>query len=382
MAALIPAAVPTPRMDGFKPLMPLRDSTVLGWMTRTLRKAGVEDILVVAGHKAAEVHAEAARLSIACVVDRDFEQGGFSPVLAGIHALPHGIDAVFLLPVDFPLVRAQTFGAMAARFGESPILYPAFLGERGRQPLVRADCLPFIRDWNGEDGLNGALRELENRLGAEELPVADANIHFNLDTPKDSREAMRRVRRLGRPTPGEAQALLEIQGVDARGMAHALAVARTALALAGALNEARGWPLDMELTQASALLHDIAKKRKDHEAKGARILDDAGFPDAARIVAAHRDVSIPDIAPITEREVVYLADKLVVSDSPADIRRRYQEKLDRFGRDPRALKAITGRRDRALAMMARVEREAGLGLKEILERAGLYYPGGGVAAQG
>ncbi|WP_243360211.1 DVU_1551 family NTP transferase [Fundidesulfovibrio terrae] len=376
VAALVPAAGLSSRMDGFKPLLPLRGSTVLGCVTRSLREAGVEDILAVAGHKAGEVYAEAARLQIGCVVNREYEQGMFSSILTGIAALPGGVDAVLVLPVDIPLVRPQTIRSLLDRFGDRPIAYPTFLGERGHPPLIRSDCLPFISSWKEDGGLRATLSELEKRLGADETPVADANILFDLDTPQNYREALRRVRRRGRPTPGEAQALLEIHCVNERGLAHAHAVARIALALATALNEARGWPLDMDLTQAAALLHDIAKKRKNHEAEGGRILDAAGFPDAARIVEAHRDLSIPDIAPITEREVVYLADKLVCCDSPVSVHRRFQEKLDRFGHDPEAFTAISGRRDRALAMLARVERESGLGIKAILERAGLYHPPG------
>lgn len=374
IAALVPAAGFSSRMDGFKPLMALRDSTVLGWVTRTLRKAGIEDILVVAGHKAPEVLAETARLSINCVINREFERGMFSSVLAGIEALPQGIDAVLVLPVDIPLVRSQTIRVLADLFGDYPILYPTFRGERGHPPFIAASCLPFISAWSGENGLRGALLELEKRIGADELPVADQNILFDLDTPQDYREALRRLRVQGRRTPEEARALLDIHCVNERGLAHAEAVSRIAVALATALNDALGWPLDVELVQSAALLHDIAKKRKNHEVMGAHLLDSAGFTDEARIVEAHRDLSIPDTARITEREVVYLADKLVSGDRVVSIRRRFQEKLERFGRDPQAREAITGRRDRALAMMARVEREARLPVRTILERAGLYYP--------
>lgn len=375
VAALVPAAGLSSRMNGsFKPLLPLRESTVLGCVTRTLREAGVEDILAVAGHKAREVLAESARLSIGCVVNRDFEQGMFSSVLTGIKALPGVFDVLLVLPVDIPLVRPQTIRALLERFGNTPLLFPVFLGERGHPPLIGAGCLSFVSSWTGEGGLRGALEALERITGAEELSVADANILFDMDTPEAYRETLRRARRLGRPSPDETRALLEMQGVNERGLAHAKAVARVALALAAALSEKRGWPLNTELVQSAALLHDMAKTRKNHEALGGRILDAAGFPEAARIVESHRDISLPERAPITEREVVYLADKLVSCDRPVSIGRRFQEKLDRFGHDPEAFAAISGRRDRAMAMLARVEEESGMSIREILERAGLYVP--------
>lgn len=374
VAALVPAAGFSSRMGGFKPLLPLSGSTVLGCVTRSLRLAGVEDIVAVAGHNALDVLAEAARLSIGCVVNREYEQGMFSSVLAGIDALPQGVDAVLFLPVDIPLVRPQSIRAVTARFGDAPILYPCFRGQRGHPPLIAASCLPFVKAWNGDNGLRGALETLEARLEAQDVPVADANVLFDLDTQEDYREAMRRVRTRHRPSVEEALALLEMNFVNERGMAHAHAVARVALALAKALGEARGWPMDMVLVEAAALTHDVAKTRKDHEALGGRILDAAGFPDAARIVETHRDLSLPASAPITEREIVYLADKLVSCDRPVNVTRRFQEKIDRFGHDRRAREAITGRRDRALALLARLEAEAGQNVRRMLEAAGLYVP--------
>jgi len=313
-------------------------------------------------------------MHIGCVVNRDFEQGMFSSVVCGLKSLPPAIDAVVALPVDIPLVRSRTIRALLGRFGDAPVLYPTFMGERGHPPVFSAGCVSFITAWQGEGGLRGALEALEARLGAEELPVADANILFDLDTPEDYREALRRARRLGSPSEQEARALLDMHAVSERGRAHAEAVARVAVALAGALGEKRGWPLDMELVRSSALLHDIAKTSKNHEALGGRLLDEAGFPDAARIVESHRDNTLPERFPLTEREIVYLADKLVCCDRPVSVRKRFQEKIDRFGRDPQAFEAIAGRRGRALAMLARVERESGATAREILGKAGLYYP--------
>lgn len=374
IGAVVPAAGLSSRMDGFKPLLPLGGESLLGRVAATLRAAGVRDILAVAGHRAGEVQAECDRLGVACAVNPAFEQGMFSSVRAGLAALPPNLDAVLILPVDIPLARVQTVRALAAHAGGAPVVYPAFRGRRGHPPRLAAEHVADIAAWGGEDGLGGALRALEARLGADELPVPDAGVLFDLDTPADYREAQERLRRLGRPSPEEVDALLDLAAVSERGLAHARAVAGIARAVAAALNEAAVASLDLELVRSAALLHDIAKGRKNHEAEGGRLLDAAGFPDAARIVAAHRDVRLPGDAPLTEREVVYLADKLVSCDRLVSVARRFQEKLDRFGGDPEARVAISGRRDRALAMLARVERETGRSIGDILARAGLPRP--------
>lgn len=376
VAAVVLAAGLSSRMEGaFKPLLPLAGSTVLGCAVEHLRQGGACHVLVVAGHQAEATRAQAARLGVPCVENPDYRQGMFTSVRAGLKALPEGFEAALVLPVDIPLVRPATVRALLERWDGQAVGYPTFAEERGHPPLLAARMVADVLDWDGREGLRGALEAVERSETVLEVPCADANILFDLDTPTDYREALRRAQRTARPTLAEAHALLAIHGVPPRGLAHARAVAAVARALADALNAAlspRGLPpLDPELTEAAALLHDIAKGRPEHEALGGQILDSAGFGDAARVAEAHRDLSLPDNAPLTEREVVYLADKLVSGPRLVEVGLRFQEKLNRFGADPEAFRAISGRRDRALAMLARVEREAGADVGSILRRAGI-----------
>lgn len=193
VGAVILAAGFSSRMADFKPLLPLDGTSLLGFVARTLRRSGLTDILAVAGHRAGEVQAEAARLSLYCAFNPDFSQGMFSSVLVGMNALPQGLDAVLVLPVDIPLVRPRTIRELCGRAGQCPVCYPTFQGKRGHPPLIDAGLLPDIAAWPGDNGLAGALRAVEQRLGAQEAAVADENILFDLDTPEDYRQARLRL---------------------------------------------------------------------------------------------------------------------------------------------------------------------------------------------
>ena len=59
-SAVVAAAGLSSRMKAFKPLLPLADGTVIGAVITTLKRAGVDDIVVVTGYKADEmaVHLE------------------------------------------------------------------------------------------------------------------------------------------------------------------------------------------------------------------------------------------------------------------------------------------------------------------------------------
>ncbi|MFZ5426400.1 MAG: nucleotidyltransferase family protein [Thermodesulfobacteriota bacterium] len=373
VGALVLAAESSPKVDGFAPLLPIRGSTALGLAVRALRRAGVDDMVVLAGRDALEVHAEAARLGLGCVSGLA-GAGGLPRVRAALDALPDGLDGVVFMPADRPLVRPATIRALAESLGGRPVVRPVFRGERGKPVLAAAQALSSIGSWSAASGLEGALEALEALHGAEEVPVADSNILLGIGTGEDYREAMRRVRRMERPSPEEARALLEMRGMDARGMEHAGTVARVALALARALSDARGWPLDMEFVQASALMLELGAGRGSGAVRAGRALESAGFPEAARIVRTGGDASLDPASPITEREVAVLAGRLVHCGGLVPLGRRYREKLERHGRDPAAREALAARRDAALALQARLEAEAGMTVREIMAVEGLFMP--------
>lgn len=378
-AALVLAAGLSTRLGAFKPLERLGGQSLLARVAALFRQAGVEDILAVAGHRAQETLAEAERLGLRAVVNPDHVQGMFTSVVTGLRALPGAFaappDALFVLPVDLPLVRPHTLRLLRERFAApasgppasaSPaVLHPCFGGLRGHPPLIRARHLPDILAWTGPGGLRGALEHMEARHGAADVPVADGCIHFDIDAPADLDTARRLLARRDIPTPAEALALLGIHNAGERGLAHGRGVAQAALALAQALAR-KGAALDLELVESAALLHDIAKGQPRHEAAGAALLDSLGFGRAARMVEAHRDIA-PAAAPhVTERELVYLADKLVQGATPVTIVARFQEKLRRYAQDPEACAAIRRRLDNALDMARRVEAAAGAPLHRIV----------------
>ncbi len=362
-AAVILAAGQSSRLGAFKPLVELEGETLLARAARLFREAGVEEVLAVAGHRAPEVREEARRLGLAWVVNPDHARGMFGSVQAGVRGLGSGIAAFFVLPVDLPLVRPHTLRLLREARDGSPgdVLHPVFEGRRGHPPLIPAGLAPRILAHDGQGGLAGVLAGLPGR----DVPVADRNIRFDIDTPEDLEEARRRARRQDIPTPGEALALLDLCKAGGRGHGHARGVADAALAMARAL-AARGADLDLELVESAALLHDIAKGQPGHERAGAELLRGLGFEPVARIVAAHRDIPPEDAPRLTERELVYLADKLVWGSTPVSVEERFQAKLDYYAHDPEACAGIRRRLAHALAMRGRVEKAAASPLEALL----------------
>ena len=193
LAGIVLAAGFSRRMGSFKPLLPLGESTVLQTAVHALLDAGVPDVVVVTGHRAADLQPTIDALDVRSIHNPDYPGGMYTSVRAGVAALSASAHAFFLLPCDIPLVRPSTVEALAAAresAGDPPACYPVFDGRRGHPPLVSTRLVPEIL---AETDPPGGLRSLLQSHAAEavDLEVDDPCVTMDLDT----REAYERMSR-------------------------------------------------------------------------------------------------------------------------------------------------------------------------------------------
>lgn len=377
LSAIILAAGLSSRMGELKALLPLGERTVLAHCVALFRDCGIEDVVVVTGHRADEVGAAAEATGARIAFNPEYADGMFGSIRTGAGQLDPNCPGFFLLPVDIPLLRRGTVHLLARSFAETPALlsYPVFAGRRGHPPLIHGECIPAIL---AEQAPEGGLRTLLARIEAEqpaqvrEVQVADTTIHVDLDTPEDFLAGCLRFDRRGWPTMAECEAILtRIHPMPVKGLAHGRAVAEVAVTLAAAINRHNNRRLDLELCRVCGWLHDLAKGHPDHETEGARWLEVLGFERAAAIVAAHKDLEWTPEMGIGERELVHLADKLVRGSRLVRIEERFEEKLTLYRDNPQAVRAIRSRYRVAQQLAAAVEAAMGLPLTMLTEMAGV-----------
>ncbi|MDR7865836.1 MAG: NTP transferase domain-containing protein [Sporomusaceae bacterium] len=365
LAAIILAAGCSSRAPGFKPLLPLGEATVIETAVGGLRRAGIGDIAVVVGHRAADLQAVLGKLPVRTVPNEHYRAGMFSSVVAGVKALPADADAFFLLPADLPLVKSHTVRllARAGRKTGAAVVYPVFGGQRGHPPLIAARLAPAILGWGGTGGLRPLLARYE--ADALDLSVIDEGILLDLDTAADYRQLV--MRHAGRhcPTGKECEQLLARLGVPSPVADHSRVVAGVARRLAAGLNRA-GCSLDEGLITAASLLHDLAKGRPDHPRRGARLIGRLGCPQVAAVVAAHHDKTFAAGQPLDEAAVVYLADKLVQNATIVSLEERFSCPREKFA-DAAAQKALSERLAQARRIAAAVEQALGAELAAIIK---------------
>jgi molybdenum cofactor cytidylyltransferase len=193
-AVIILAAGYSSRMGRFKPLLPLGKTTVVEHLVATYRQSGV-DVYLVVGHRQEELRAAVRVPDVRIVANPDYPLGMFTGVLAGLRSLEAGYRGVFINPVDIPLVSPATIRKLVAAAGSQPdrVLHPVFRGERGHPPLIPAAAFPAILAGGKNNNLKAILGDC--REITTEVRVPDRNILFDLDTPEDYQELLRRTRR-------------------------------------------------------------------------------------------------------------------------------------------------------------------------------------------
>jgi putative nucleotidyltransferase with HDIG domain len=355
-------------MGRFKPLLPLGPTTVVERLVERYRSAGIEDICVVAGHRAAELQAVLQPLGVRGVVNPDPDAGMYSSLVVGVRALPADCRAFFVHPVDIPLVRRATLAALAQAFalGSAQVCHPCFDGRRGHPPLVSAELAPEILSWRGQGGLRAFWEN--HALAVEEVPVADAAILQDLDTEVDYLQMAAGLATEDIPTEDECRVLMtRVAAVPPAVWQHCRAVTEVALSLAGAANS-RGARLNLDLVRAAGLLHDIAKTKADHASAGAQLLAGLNYPRVAAAVAVHMDLDTDPDQPLDEAQLVFLADKLFEGEHLAGLESRLARKMAKYGRDPEARAAIACRFLVAAWIAAKLARITGRSLEALLPR--------------
>ncbi|MEP6921264.1 MAG: nucleotidyltransferase family protein [bacterium] len=137
VAALLLAAGQSRRMGAFKPLLPFGNTTVIHSCIQNLRGAGVDQIVVVLGHRAAEVQASLndPQLSFSLNPQPDSEMS--TSIICGLQQLPAKTGAVLIALADHPATPPEAIEAVINAWQNGArLIVPEFQGHGGHPVLV------------------------------------------------------------------------------------------------------------------------------------------------------------------------------------------------------------------------------------------------------
>lgn len=187
-SVIIPAAGLSRRMGCPKLLLPWGASTVIATLIRELQAAGIRSICIVLRRSDTELRDALADLDVmAATPEVDPPDMRTSVELGLLHWKSNWLDngGWFLIPADHPLVSAATIRSMLAvwTLAERQILIPTFEGQRGHPTLFSWDFAAEVSRIPAGNGVNWLVRN--NSEVVSEVPVRDAGVTADLDTPED-----------------------------------------------------------------------------------------------------------------------------------------------------------------------------------------------------
>jgi molybdenum cofactor cytidylyltransferase len=187
VAAVVLAAGFSSRMGRPKALLPAGPggTTFLARIVDTLRRVGLERVVVVLGADAQPIQTsiEAAALAVEAVENPDPSRGQLSSLLVALTMLEEA-EAVLVMPVDQPLVTAETVARLMRvyREGHAPVVRPC-RGPRHGHPVI------FDRSVFGELRRADLSRGARDVIAAHIAEVADVEVDdegafVDIDTPE------------------------------------------------------------------------------------------------------------------------------------------------------------------------------------------------------
>lgn len=360
LSAIILSAGYSSRMGAFKPLLEFQGKTALELIVNTFRACGIDDIVVVVGCRAEEIMEKLNYLHVNWAVNENYSNGMYSSVKTGVRKLMDDSQGFFLNPVDIPLIKKATVEDLKAEFlkGEKGIIYPVFKGERIHPPIISHTYVEYILEDSSPYGLGNLLKQHEE--DSAEIAVVDWGASKDMDTKEDYEELKEYYSLRDITNDEECQAIWSRCSLPDKIIEHCKTVSRVACSIGKMLID-KGCGINLNIIKYAALLHDIGRLETNHAEKGARILEKLGYKELADIVYVHMDMS-PDIRlseDITEKEIVYLADKCVSGNKIISPDERLKKTMEEYGNDAEAVKNIKLRFEDCRVIIHKIEKITG-----------------------
>jgi molybdenum cofactor cytidylyltransferase len=185
-AALILAAGESSRMGQDKALLQYQGHPFLEVIIGNLRQVGIDRILVVLGHHAAEIQQSSVLAHAEVVVNENYRLGQTSSLQAGLRALDlPATDGVLLCLVDHPAVQPEVIGRLLLARKESgaPVVVPVYRGRRGHPVFIARALFKELLALETSEGANSVIRNY--RDSTYWLDVDQEGVLQDVDRPED-----------------------------------------------------------------------------------------------------------------------------------------------------------------------------------------------------
>ncbi len=141
VTAIVLAAGESKRMGRPKQLMPFGDVTMLEKVVATILQAGLNEVIVVLGHRAREIAPRLAGRPVVIVTNPDYWQGMSSSLRCGLGRASETVAAFMVVLGDQPLIGRDIVAKLLEEFarGGPGIVAPVYRGQRGHPVIFSSE---------------------------------------------------------------------------------------------------------------------------------------------------------------------------------------------------------------------------------------------------
>jgi molybdenum cofactor cytidylyltransferase len=185
--ALVLAAGQSRRMGSPKQLLPFGDGTMLERTVANVRRHGVDEVIVVLGHRASEIVPRLDGQPVKIVVNPDYKSGMSTSLRCGLEHAPPTAAAFMIVLGDQPLVRPEIIDRLLAAYTDSDkgIVAPIYQGRRGHPVIISARYRDELASLTGDTGARSIIEAYSDDI--EYIEVDSPGVVTGIDTEADYR---------------------------------------------------------------------------------------------------------------------------------------------------------------------------------------------------
>ncbi len=184
-AAVVLAAGTSSRMGRPKALVTIGGRRLLERTLENLRQGGIEEVVVVLGHRADEIRTAVDLAGTTVVVNREYAEGMASSLRAGVRAVVGRAQHVMIVLADQPFVLPETIRHLAqhARRDGGRIFVPTYKGVWGNPVVFATELADEIDTIRGDIGCRAIFPNHSDEI--REVPVEDPGTLVDVDTEEE-----------------------------------------------------------------------------------------------------------------------------------------------------------------------------------------------------
>ncbi|MBI2765058.1 MAG: nucleotidyltransferase family protein [Chloroflexi bacterium] len=189
ISSIVLAAGMSTRMGQPKALLDWNGEPLINYQVRQLREAGVDEVIVVLGHRSDDIYRVVRRADCRVMQNARYFAGRAGSLRIGAKAVNRDAEAIIILNVDQPRTASFLKQLIAAHEPSFAATRPSSGGHSGHPVIVSGSLRQELLEATDQsDGLRGVLRRHASEIhefASDEMSQLDVN------TPEEYEAAVR-----------------------------------------------------------------------------------------------------------------------------------------------------------------------------------------------